>query len=192
MTETIKHSIHTHYDSRLDLEFNPETRSLRAGFVHGVGDPKVAHFSNIGDMDPIDFLVDMDWSYLKDEIFGRAARTPDFLGTVSSIKELIDNPFENNLDTKMVINLRASVTDVMTRYDGHDESSCLALIPAFQSAGFLDDTHHMIQFRPTDESMKFNAFVWEPILERLNEVSGLTSPFEVEEDEPEDETPEFG
>jgi hypothetical protein len=174
------------------LEFEAESSRLHVS----IGAPGEAvhkiDFSNIGEGDPLEFLSDRDWSYMKSKIFGAAGRTPSFLETVVSIRNIIESPEEHDLSLSEAATLLGDVEDAMVNHAGDDVVSCHGLIRALQRAGFHDDTHHMIVNGEPKDVRSFRANIWEPIQKRIEVIIDTSpySPFDLTVDE-DDETPEF-
>lgn len=182
MSDTISHEVIASNGAVLKLELHAETAFLKATFASVRGPERVAEFSNIGDINPLDFIVNSDWSYFRDHLFGHGGQTPDFMGTIASLYQITESPEESDLSEEAAFGLRKSLNHSMTLYNGNDDISCRCLIPSLQNAGFNDDPHHMIKFRDSDDVMNFKINVWAPIQEEVQrELSlGLPSVFDPE------------
>lgn len=175
------HNLSTDSGASMRIEFDPSSARMMASLGLPGGDVKEMHFNNIGDgVDPIDFLAESDWNYIKSKIFGSSARTPDFLATITSIAKIASDDEIYDLSENEKIEFRKGLREAMIGFEGDDIAACRSLVPLLQRMGFNDDPAGWFVNRDSDAVVDFRVNVWEPILKDLELYTrhGWPSPFD--------------
>jgi hypothetical protein len=161
--------------------------ALEFDLKHVSGAGGSLHFNNIGESDPVDFISSLDWGYVKGKIYGHGGREPDFLKTITAIHRQVTDPNDDGLDLSEVEidEVLKTLRATMVFYDGEDLPACEGLASALRRQG-IDDAHHFVEFRETEEARFFREQIWEPTKEALldyleDEVGTPFNPIETEE-----------
>lgn len=161
--------------------FMPEESRLLVDFGPSGKPTKTLQFNNIGDADPIEFLSELDWGYVRGEIYGNGYREHDLLGSLATLHRAILAPeeFDMSPGPDDVRKARAKANSVMQAFDGNEQVACHQLIEGFRHLGFLDDPHHMLKMRERQAVTDFRHAAWEPLKAAMNEFlnSSMESPF---------------
>lgn len=146
-------------------------------------------FNNIGDGDPVDFLMSLGSDYLLDRTMGFGVRQVDFHETVKNVRSTIEEYTADyeELSLKDRLLIEDLISDAMIRFDGNHELSSQSLIFNMHNReipGFTDDPYHIVGKRISKRAITLSKGLLEPLQEALDQSYDAyidEDPFELEE-----------
>lgn len=147
--------------------YQEDENRLKVDIDSGVNGTMGLEFNNIGNTDPLHFLIDLDWPYVRNEVFGMAGRSVDFLATIASLQTYLHQDEYGDHTREQMDKLRETLRTAVIGFTGDDELACTLMIQGLQESGFEDDTQNLFRKSQSEIATKAQRQIWEPFIEAL-------------------------